>query len=163
MGTLHQPDWLRDAVRKPVAPYEGTMRTSVGPDDPEYDRKVDDILIRNGRQYLITDVNQFGVERIFTIVPRLVLKSDHAPAFAMDFNAKVEELVRSPETLELDYTLGTRNYQPGEVIWTRNAEYVVEDLRNQTLYLVRKDVWYLRNRAKDETPDPMEDYPIDYP
>lgn len=52
----------------------------------------------------------------------------------------------SPETLELDYTLGTRDYKSGETVWTRKAEYVVDKLEDNVLYLVRKDVWKARKK-----------------
>jgi hypothetical protein len=55
----------------------------------------------------------------------------------------------SPETLELDYTLGKRKYKHGETVWTRKTEYVVDSLRNNILYLVRKDVWEDRKKKAE--------------
>lgn len=55
----------------------------------------------------------------------------------------------SPETLELDYTLGKHKYKRGETVWTRKTEYVVEILRDNVLYLVRKDVWEARKKKAE--------------
>lgn len=70
------------------------------------------------------------------------------------------EKTESPETLELDYKLGTVDHKRGDILWTHHAEYVVDKLENDTLYLVRKDVWEARKKkakhvelkVKDEKP-----------
>lgn len=54
----------------------------------------------------------------------------------------------SPETLELERKPGMRKYKVGDTVETHNAEYVVERFDNKVLYLVRKDVWEARKKAK---------------
>lgn len=61
---------------------------------------------------------------------------------------KAEDSDESPETLELGYALGTHEYKRGDEVWTRKADYVVDKLEDDVLYLVRKDVWEARKKAK---------------
>lgn len=63
---------------------------------------------------------------------------------------KVED--ESPEELELDYKLGQNKHKRGDILWTHKAEYVVDKLEDDVLYLVRKDVWDAREKeAKKKT------------
>jgi hypothetical protein len=59
---------------------------------------------------------------------------------------KKETTDKSPETLELDYTLGTHEYEQGDEVWTHHAKYIVDKLEDNVLYLVRKDVWKARKK-----------------
>ncbi len=52
----------------------------------------------------------------------------------------------SPEELKLNYALGTVDHKRGDVLWTHKAEYVVDKLEDDILYLVRKDVWDEREK-----------------
>lgn len=59
---------------------------------------------------------------------------------------KLEVEEENPEELELGYELGTVDHKRGDTLWTHKAEYVVDKLENDILYLVRKDVWDERKK-----------------
>lgn len=71
-GTLHQPDWLRDAVRAPLK-ADDILRTSVEEEDPDYDCTVSDIIIRDNTEFVVVDVEDVAGKRIFTIQPKNLL------------------------------------------------------------------------------------------
>lgn len=77
---------------------------------------------------------------------------DQETAPSIDINAAAY-LIESPEVLRLDYTHGTRTYKTGETVWTRGAEYVVEGLTGDVLYLRRKDKMAAYLARSDERPE----------
>jgi hypothetical protein len=74
----------------------------------------------------------------------IIEPKDESEVVKLEFSEETDE---SPETLELGYELGTRDYKGGEILWTHKAEYVVDKLENDILYLVRRDVWKARKKA----------------
>lgn len=67
-GTLHQPDWLRDAVYAPLRRGD-ILRTVVHPGDLDYDCTVSDIIIRNNTEFKIISIENRDGRRTFTIMP----------------------------------------------------------------------------------------------
>jgi hypothetical protein len=66
-----------------------------------------------------------------------------------DEHVEIKVTDESPETLEVDATLKKyKNYKAGDTVKTHKAEYVVDSIRGNVMYLIRKDIWEERNKLK---------------
>lgn len=149
-GFLHQPDPVRAWTRPKRPAKKGLLVILV----EELAKSV-----AQGRSYPPRPARSYHRPRPAMDLNRpthVELKTDDpTPEVAEHVELKVDEptehvelkVEESPETLELGYRLGTVDHERGDVLFTHKAEYVVDKLENDVLYLVRKDVWEARLKA----------------
>lgn len=146
-GTLHQPDWLREAVKKPSPQmtYEPPLRIVLEPFTEEgVLRRVGDIVSSYNRAYEVFAIAYDMEENPTAVYAELMLpRPGHLLPTALEFNKRSSNATNeddSPETLCLGISLSHTPHRVGQELWTRGAQYVITQVvLGDYMILTRKE------------------------